>query len=404
MTMSNSVPETGDAGASNNSKIGNDEFSLIDLATVLAGNLRTLISLPLAASVLTFGASYLIPPTFTASTQILVPSQQQSGAAAMLGSLGGLSSLAGGALGGLKNPADQWVGLLKSRTVADAMLDRFKLVDRYETDYRFQARKMLEERTRFVAGKDGLIDIEIEDEDPKTAADMAGAYVEELRKLSNGLAVTEAAQRRLFFETQLRQIKDGLIKAEIALQSSGVNASVLKTDPGAAVAAVAQLKAQISATEVRLQVLQNRLNADAPEMREARMELASLKQMLNRAEQSDSHAGRGAGAEYVTRYREFKYQETLFELMARQFELAKADEAREGTIIQVVDAPQVPEWKTKPKRATLAVGAGAAALVLTVFVVLMRNAVANIKDDPTRASKWARLTGMLQRRRLDRLR
>lgn len=398
MIMSNSVPETGDAGASNNSKIGNDEFSLIDLATVLAGNLRTLISLPLAAGVLTFGASYLIPPTFTASTQILVPSQQQSGAAAMLGSLGGLSGLAGGALGGLKNPADQWVGLLKSRTVADAMLDRFKLVDRYETDYRFQARRKLEERTRFVAGKDGLIDIEIEDEDPKTAADMAGAYVEELRKLSNGLAVTEAAQRRLFFETQLRQIKDGLIKAEIALQSSGVNASVLKTDPGAAVTAIAQLKAQISAAEVRLQVLQSRLTADAPEMREARMELSSLKQMLVRAEQSDSQAGRGAGAEYVTRYREFKYQETLFELMARQFELAKADEAREGTIIQVVDEPQVPEWKTKPKRATLAVGATAAVLVLTVFVVLLRNAVANLKDDPTRAPKWARLTGMLRRR------
>lgn len=395
MTMNTSNPETGPSAASSSNS---DEFSLIDLATVLAGNLRTLVGLPLVAGVLTFGASYLIPPTFTASTQILVPSQQQSGAAAMLGSLGGLSSLAGGALGGLKNPADQWVGLLKSRTVADAMLDRFKLVERYETDYRFQARKKLEERTRFVAGKDGLIDIEIEDEDPKTAADMASAYIEELRKLSNGLAVTEAAQRRLFFETQLKQIKDGLIKAEIALQSSGVNASVLKTDPGAAVTAIAQLKAQISAAEVRLQVLQSRLTADAPEMREARMELVSLKQMLVRAEQSDSQAGRGAGAEYVTRYREFKYQETLFELMARQFELAKADEAREGTIIQVVDAPQVPEWKTKPKRATLAVGATAAVLVLTVFVVLLRNAVANLKDDPARASKWARLTGMLRRR------
>lgn len=388
MTMSTPQPEA----------VASDEFSLLDLATVLAENLKAVVGLPLLAGALAFGASYLIKPTFTATAQILVPAQQQSGAAAMLGSLSGLGSLAGGALGGLKNPADQWIGLLKSRTIADAMLDRFKLVERYESDYRFQARKKLEENSHFNAGKDGLIDIEVEDEDPKTAAQMTGSYIEELRKLSNGLAVTEAAQRRLFFESQLKQAKDGLIKAEIALQSSGVGANVLKTDPGAAVTAVAQIKAQVSAAEVRLQVMQRRLTNNAPEVRDAHQELTSLKQMLTRVEQSDAQAGRGSGGEYVTRYRDFKYYETLFEMMARQFELAKADEAREGAIIQVVDAPQVPEWKTKPKRATLAIGAALAVMVITIFVILMRNAIANLKGDAARAPKWARLTGLLRRR------
>jgi len=371
------------------------EFSLLDLFTVLAGSLRALVGWPILAGVLAFGATYLMRPTFTATGQILAPQQQQSTAAALLGSLGGLAG-AGGALGGLKNPADQWVGLMKSRTVADGMLERFKLVERYEVEFRFEARKKLENNTRIIAGKDGLIDIEVDDHDPKTAADMVNAYIEELSKLSNGLAVTEAAQRRLFFERQLSQAKEGLVNAEIALRKSGISESVLKTNPAAAVAAIAQIAAQISATEVRLQVMQGSFAPGAPEVQQTQRELASLRRQLSQAEQADTGNGQAAGAEYVPRFREFKYYETLFDMMARQYELAKADEAREGAVIQIVDPAQVPEWKSKPKRATTALAAAFATLFVTLLVVLTRNAVHNIKRDPTRGPKWTRFSANLR--------
>lgn len=358
-------------------------FSLLELAGTLSARWRLLTVVPLAAGLLAFGASFLMKPVFTASGQIMAPQQQQSTAAALLGSLGGLAG-AGGAIAGLKNPADQWVGLLKSRTIADAMVDRFQLQTRYDEEFRFRTRDKLAERTKISAGKDGLIDIEVDDEDPKVAAEMANAYVEELTKLSNTLAVSEAAQRRLFFERQLAQAKEGLVKAEVALRESGINESVLKTAPAAAVAAIADLRGQISAAEVRIQVMEGRLTANAPELRQAQLELASLRRQLAQVEKSDPGSANASGAEYIPRYREFKYYETLFDMMARQFELAKADEAREGALIQVVDLALAPEWKSRPKRLILAIGATFGIFFVMLFWVLSQNALANLRQDPGR--------------------
>ena len=366
-------------------------FSLLALMGVLSNSIRSLTLIPLAAGVLTLAASFLLTPVFTASGQIMAPQQQQGTAAALLGSLGGLAG-AGGAIAGLKNPADQWVGLLKSRTISDAMIERFKLQQRYDLEYVFQTRDKLNDRTKITAGKDGLIDIEVTDEDPKTAADMANAYVEELSKLSNTLAVSEAAQRRLFFERQLNQAKEGLVKAEVALRQGGINESVLKTTPAAAVAGIADLRAQISAAEVRLQVMEGRYTPNAPELRQVQLELASLRRQLAQVEKADPTLATSSGADYVARYREFKYYETLFDMMARQFELAKADEAREGALIQVVDRAVPPEWKSAPKRATLAVGATFAVFFLMLLIVLTRNALANIRQDPSRARIWSHIT------------
>jgi tyrosine-protein kinase Etk/Wzc len=367
-----------------------EEGALLDLLVLVAENKRPLVLAPLIAGILTFGSGLLITPKFTSTGQILIPQQQQGTAAAILGSLGGLAG-AGGAIAGLKNPADQWVGLMKSRTVADALLDRFKLVERYETDYRFQAREKLDSRSKISGGKDGLIDIEVEDEDPKTAAAMVNAYIDELKKLSDTLAVTEAAQRRVFFEKQLNQAKEALTRAEIALRSSGVSESILKTDPAAAVAGVAQLKAQITAAEVQIEVMKGRLTNESPELREAQRELTSLRQQLALAARSESPAQKGAGAEYVSLFRDFKYYETLFDMMARQYELAKADEAKQGASIQVVDAGNIPEWKSSPKRATMAVIGAFAGFLAALTYVLARNAINNIKGDGVRASKWQRL-------------
>jgi tyrosine-protein kinase Etk/Wzc len=345
-----------------------DEISLLDLLQVVVDNLRLLVLGPLVCGLAALGISFAIAPTFTAKTQFLPPQQQQSSAASMLASLGALGGLAGAATG-LKSPADQYIAFMKSVSVQDALIERFKLVEKYEAKLKTDARLALTGNVRIASGKDGLISVEVDDKDPKFAADLANAHVEELRNLLGRLAVTEAQQRRMFFEKQLAQTKDKLTAADLALKSSGISSSVLKSSPASAVEAVARLKAGISVQEVKLGTMRNYLTESSPDFKQALSELASLKSQLTKAEKEEP-ASQGA-SDYVARYREFKYQETMFELFAKQFELAKVDESREGAVIQVLDVAEPPERKAKPKKAMISIIAALAsgfALLLFVFI------------------------------------
>ena len=345
-----------------------DEISLLDLLQVVVDNLRLLVLGPLVCGLAALGISFTIAPTFTAKTQFLPPQQQQSSAASMLASIGALGGLAGAATG-LKSPADQYIAFMKSVSVQDALIERFKLIDKYEVKLKTDTRLVLTGNVRIVSGKDGLISLEVDDKDPKFAADLANAHVDELRKLLGRLAVTEAQQRRMFFERQLVQTKDALAKADLALKSSGINSSVLKSSPASAVEVVARLKAGISVQEVKLGAMRNYLTENSPDFKQALSELSSLKAQLAKAEKEEP-ADKGA-SDYVARYREFKYQETMFELFAKQFELAKVDESREGAVIQVLDVAEPPERKAKPKDALvfiIATLASGFALLLFVFV------------------------------------
>ena len=158
-----------------------DEISLLDLMQVVADNLRLLILGPLLVGLTALGVCFAITPTFTATVRFLPPQQQQSAAASMLANLGALGGLAGAA-SGLKNPSDQYLAFIKSRSVQDALIDRFGLVERYEAKLRDDARKTLQAMARASSGsKDGLITVEVDDEDPKFAAQLANAHVEELQ-------------------------------------------------------------------------------------------------------------------------------------------------------------------------------------------------------------------------------
>lgn len=375
-----------------------DEISLLDLLQVVVDNLRLLVLAPLAAGLLALGITFAMAPTYTATTKFMPPQQQQSGAAAMLAGLGALGGLAGTA-SGLKNPADQYVAFLQSRSVQDALIDRFKLTERYETKFREDARKTLDASVQTASGKDGLITIDASDKDPQFSAQLANAHVEELGKLLSRLAVTEAQQRRMFFEKQLNNAKDNLTKAEQALKASGVNSSALKANPGAAVEGLAKLKAGITAQEIKLASMRGYLTESAPDFKQAQTELSAMRGQMARAEKEEPASG-GSDSDYIAKFRDFKYHETLFELFAKQYEMARVDESREGAIIQVVDVAQPPERKSKPKKAliammtTLAVGF---ALLLFVFV---REAMRGAAQTPESAEKithlrkaWAKAIG-----------
>ena len=390
--MTNSVND--DQSADNNLPMGmqdDDEISLLDLLQTIVDNLRLLVLGPLAVGVTALGISFLIPPTYTAKTQFLPPQQQQSAAASMLASLGSLGGLAG-AVGGIKSPTDQFLAYMKSVTLQDALIMRFKLQERYESKTKVDTRLELSQNVRSASGKDGLISVEVDDKDPQFAADLANAHVEELGKLLSKLAITEAQQRRLFFEKQLVHAKDNLTQSEIALKATGISGGVLKSNPTSAVAAVAALQAQMTVQEVKLGAMRGYLAETAPDFKQAMNELANLRAQLAKQELG-APSGDKASVEgdYIAKYREFKYHETLFELFAKQYELAKVDEAREGAVIQVLDPAQPPELKAKPKRALIAIIATIVAGFALLLFVFVRQALENAGQDAELAKKMAAL-------------
>jgi uncharacterized protein involved in exopolysaccharide biosynthesis len=371
----------------------------LDLLLVLGRSRRLLVLGPLLAGTLAAAVSLVLPKSYTAATRILPPQQAQSSAAAMLSQLGGLAGAAGGALG-IKNPSDLYVGMLTSETVANAIIERFKLKEVYEAGFMYQARKALAGATRVKAEKSGLITVEVDARDPALAADLANAYVTELHRLTSALAISEAAQRRAFFERHLQQTKDRLAEAEASLRRAIDTGGLVSVEgqSRAAVETVARLRAEISAREIQLQAMRGYATAGHPDIRRAEQELASMRQALGRLE---SGPGGGAvqgaatgpdgpkeagGLGTIKLVREVKYQEVMMELLARQYELARVDESKEAPLVQVLDPAQPPERRSWPKRFLIVLVTTVAAFFLSVVAVLVRGAlVASLSDEARRA-------------------
>lgn len=372
-----------------------DSVSLLELAVPLIEHWKLLTIGPIATGLVAFGIVSLIPPTYTATTTFLPPQQQQSAASSLLSSLGSLAGLAGG-VANLRTPADQYAALMQSATVSDRIVDQFKLLEVYDEKYRIDARRELAKNVHVNVGKkDGLITVDVEDRSPQRAADMANRLVEELRRVTDTIAVTDAQQRRKFFEQQLRQTQDKLVQAQQALQGSGFTQGALKAEPKSAAEGYARLRAEVTAAEVRLQTLRGSLSDATPEVQQQQNALVALRGQLARLEQT---ADAGGGPDYVGKYREFKYQETLFDLFAKQYELARVDESREGALIQVVDPATPPEKKSKPKRVIVALAATLLSGLALVGFVLVRRSWRSGAQDPVTADRRARLRQALDRR------
>ncbi len=365
-------------------------FSVLDITVLLVRNRRFILRFVLGAIVLAVVIALLLPVSYEAQVVLLPPSGQNSSIASALlgqlgnlGSLGSLSAVAGGL--GVKTPTDMYVSLLKSRTVEDATIQRFGLMAEYRVKRMSDARKAFENRAMVVAGqKDGLIRITIEDRDPKRAADLANGYVEEFKKLSASLAITEAARRRLFFEKQLEPAKEQLTAAEEAMRKTEQATGVLQIDSQARalIESTAILRAQVVAKEVQIQGMRSFATDDNPEVVLAKQQLAALQSQLERIAGSQQDTGSdivmskgrvtGAGLEYLRKYRDLKYHETVYELLTKELEIAKLDEAREGEIVQVVDPAIVPDRKSSPHRTLIVIGVTFLAFFVAVFYVIVR--------------------------------
>jgi len=346
------------------------ELNVTDFLRALATRWRVVVAAPLAAALVALGCSYLVKPTFTARTSFLPP-QQPNAAAGTLASLGALAGLAGPT----RNSGDQYVAFVQSRTIADRLIERFDLKTAYEEKLAHDARLKLADNTRVSLGrKDGVITLEVDDHDPARAAALASAYLDELKILTANLTLTEAKQRRVFFEDQLKQVRAKLDAAQAALQGTGLSVAAIKAEPKAAVDSLAKMKAELTAAEVRLQVLRSSLAESAPEVRQQLAAVGQLRGEVSRLGQTETSPSGG----YVGAYREFKYQEALFDLISRQYEVARVDESRDGGQLQILDAAQLPERKSKPRRSVfMMIGFG-----LGLLVICLHTAVSLARRSP----------------------
>jgi tyrosine-protein kinase Etk/Wzc len=362
-----------------------DEITLLELWAIAAQRKRLILYVTVAAAAVSVVVSLLIPNRYTATTCLLPPQQQQSLAAALASQMGG-ASLLGAVAGkdlGLKNPNDLYIGMLKSRVVNDALIKRFDLAKVYRDKKMSEVRKDLQSATDIQNGKEGFINVSVEDKDAKRAAEMANAYVEELRSLTSTLATTEAGQRRLFFEQQLRKTKDDLANAEVALKETQQKTGFIQMDSQARaiIGSVAALRAQIAAKEVELRAMQFSSTDQNPDLVMGRQQLAGLQAQLAKLEKQQNSGGGDiqvptgaipeAGLEYIRSLRDVKYYEAVFELLAKQLEAANLDEARQGAVIQVVDPAIEPDKKSSPHRSLIVLASIIAAFIGALVWILI---------------------------------
>lgn len=363
--------------------------SVLDVLIVLARRKVFIALFTLCAAIVAIFITLILPVRYTASTVLMPPNDSSSSSSMLMsqlsGGLGSLASLAGGSFG-LKDPSDVYVALFRSRTVEDAVIRRFDLLTEYHVKRMSAAEKKFEDRSTVTAGiKDGLIRITVEDHNANRAAELANGYVDEFRKNSANLAITEASRRRVFFEQQLEQAKDNLANAEVALERTEMATGVFQPG-GQAIALIqsgAALRAQITAKEVEIQGLRSFATDNNPQLVTARQELAALQAQLaelngkGQGTDSDLILPKGAvpeaGMEYLRKLRDVDYYQTLYAFLEKQYEAAKLDEAREGPLVQIVDIAVPPDKKSFPKRSIIVVLVALLAFIIASLWALIAN-------------------------------
>ena len=393
-----------------------DGISMMDILLTLAKHKKKILVYPVVFGIAGLAISLLLPNVYKANTKILPPQQSQSTASAMLTQLGGLAGGAGAALG-IKSPNDLYISMLKSRLLTDKLIRRFNLQDRYKSKLLDAARKQLDSNSTIFFGKDNIISIDVDDEDPKIAAAIANAYVEELTFLTSKFALTEASQRRIFYEKQLELAKDKMISAETALSSGIDSKGMLSVDAQskAVLETVSRLRANISAKQIQLKAMQAFVTPSNNEYKRANQELLGMQEELAKLEKGSSVNGSSkpgilnaptqsavnglktveTGAANIQLLRDVKYYQMLFELLAKQYEVARLDEAKDIPLIQVLDKAVEPERKFKPQRALVAIAAAIFGLIISLAIAFVSEAM-NQPMSEEQSLKWHQLKEYLK--------
>lgn len=389
------------------SPVEEQEINLLELLQVVAKRKQFIVRFCGAVAVLTVVCSLLLPNIYTATAKVLPPQKDVGGGiSALLGQMGGLAGLAGGALG-MGGSTDLYLGILKSRSVADAVIKRLDLAKEFKTKTPDETRKALEGVVRIKAGKDGIISIDADSKDPGKAAQLANAMVEELGRKSVLLNLTKAGTERVFLEKRLDVVKQDLKKAETDLKSFQEQHKAIKVESQAAVTiqGLARLKAEIASKEVQLASLQSFQTDESPDVMRIRSALAKLQSQYaamtgnSRGDSVIPAVGNvpNLGLEYLRLMRELKIQEAIFEQLTKQYELAKLNEAKDSSSLQVLDEAVVPMRKSKPKRALIVILTTVTAFFCSIFWIFIQEFFEKMPDDDR--TRWQEIKDSLALRR-----
>lgn len=377
------------------------ELDLLELLVLFSDAKRKIAAYTLSALILGAVLAFVLKPTFTATALILPPQQSQS-ASSMLGQLGSLASFASG--GAIKNPADLYVGILGSRTIADSIIVKFNLSSIYKTKSIEDTRKELKSNTRILATTDGMIHILVDDHTAERASDLANAYVDGLYAMNSHLAITEAAQRRAFFDREMADERLALTSAEDDLKQAAEKTGVilLSGQAESVIRSIAALRAQIASQQIHIQAMRTFATDQNPEQIEAQEEVRAMQGQLLRLEKDPRNANSGSpdfvagnvpsvSLTYTRKLRELRYHETLFELLSKQYEAARIDEAKASPLIQIVDRAVPPDKKSNPPRIVLVFGSATIGFFFGCLAAVTTAIFDKLQCTPEYALKLARL-------------
>jgi tyrosine-protein kinase Etk/Wzc len=329
----------------------------------------------------------IVPPKYTSEASLLPPSGSNSNALALASQLGALGS--GGLLGGPKTPADLYAGIMKSRTVLRAVVDRFHLKDVYHVRREIDAERILSKATDIeIDLKSSIITLSVTDKNAIRARDLADGFLVALQTTNESMALTDSSQRRLFFETQLEREKEALATAEVELKKSQEQTGLILPAGQATLQfdTIAKVRAEIAARQVELASLRESSTDQNPNVIRLRSEIGDLERQLGSLDNGKASIGNVPTAqvpelalENIRRQRDVKYHETLFDILAKQYEAARLDESRSGPTIQVLDHPTVPEGKSGPSRVLIVLSSTVLTGLAGFFWVLLTENLASMR-------------------------
>lgn len=380
-----------------------EDLTFLDILIIIMQRKKLVVMVTAICTGIAVILAFALTPNYTATVTILPPQGNGSMGSMLASQLEGMNGAVSGVASsmlGLKNVNEMYVSMLKSRSVEDAVIQRYGLQSEYNKRYLADTRKAMEKHTKIDgSSKDGLIRLSFSDRNPNRAAEIANGYMQQFRNLSQHLAITEASQRRVIFENQLEKTKTDLANADEALKRTQLSTGMVQVDgqARALIDTAARLRAQIVAKEVQIEAMRSYAGDENPALTQAQTELDGLRAQFNKLVGSkggsadDVFLPKGevpqAGLEYIRRLRDVKYYEAIFEVLAKQLELAKLDEAREGGFIQVVDPAVAPEQRSFPKRGLFTLAGIALGFTFGIMIALLQGGLARMRQNPATKDK-----------------
>jgi uncharacterized protein involved in exopolysaccharide biosynthesis len=349
--------------------------------------MRTIVIASGTALAIATVVAWLLPVGYTSSTSFIPPALSSNNSMASLVA-GQLSAIgAGDILGGVKSPGDLYAGILKSRSIASELVKRLDLMRIYRVKKESEAERILASNTDVTADmKSSIVTVDVRARNPALAHDLANAYMDVLRETNGRLALSQSSQRRLFFEQQLAKEKDDLEDAEVELKRTEEHSGLIEPagQTEVEIGTIARTQADIAVREVQLAALRDSATEQNPEVIRLRSEIEDLQGQLARLQKGSESKSTATiptskvpelQLEYVRKEREVKYHEALFDMLSKQYEAARLDEARDAPVLQVLDPASYPDTKSSPKRSLIMLGGLCVGFIAGSLWVLARDPI-----------------------------